>query len=119
MRLSRSLVFLALAVLVLPVAGCSSDVNPVKATFIEAGYGPKPVETPDFVEKSRRQGAGYLPVGEDAPKRPNRARSAEGQKALEAELEGARGRNEARGRAAASAAKGAGQGLKPNAAPVE
>lgn len=108
----------AMAALALPVAGCSSDVNPVKATFIEAGYGPKAVDTPAFVEKSRQQGGGYLPVGEDAPRR-SRARSAEGQKSLEAELEGARGRNEARGRAATSAAKGTGKGLAPNTAPVE
>ena len=109
------------AVIVLPtlVGGCSGDVNPVKAAFVDSGYGPKAVQAPDFVEKSRRDGVGYMPVGESAPARTMRSRSAEGRKALEAELEGARSRNEARGRAAEGAARTAGKGIAPNAAPAE
>ena len=103
---------LACLALLTPAGGCSSDVNPVKAAFVDAGYGPKPVQTPDFVENSRREGAGYLAVGEDAPRRAARARSTEDRKSLEAELEGARSRNEARGRAAQSAAQGTGKGLR-------
>lgn len=88
--------------------GCSGDANPIKEAYVGAGYGPKPVEAPDFVARSRREEADYLPVGESAPRRPVRARSSEGQRALEAELEGARSRNEARGRAAAGAARATG-----------
>ncbi len=89
--------------ILLAQGGCSSDVNPVKAAYIGAGYGPRDVAAPDFVEASRRKGVDYMPVGTDAPKRADRPRTAESRKALEAELEGARNRNEARGRAAGSA----------------
>ena len=69
-----------LAALTLPLAApaCSGDVNPIKAGFIKAGYGPKEVAAPDFVANSRRSGVGYMPVGESAPKPALRARSAEG-----------------------------------------
>ncbi len=102
---------LALPVLAL-AAGCSSDVNPMKAAFVGAGYGPKETQAPDFVAASRKADAGYMPVGESAP-RPTRTRSAEGMKVLQSELENARSRNEAKGRAAESAAKATAQGLAP------
>ena len=117
-RRFRRAAALALAILSVSVAatGCSGDVNPVKAAFVEAGYGRRSVRAPDFVEASRREGVGYMTVGESAPQRPLRARSTEDRAALQAELEGARSRNEARGRFAESAAKGAtkgtGQGLR-------
>ncbi len=47
------------------------------------------------------------------PSAPSAPRTAEGQKALESELETARGRNVARGRAAESAAKGVAKGIAP------
>ncbi|MDR7036772.1 hypothetical protein J2X36_001514 [Methylobacterium sp. BE186] len=93
-------------------AACSADTSPLRL----AGSEPKPVTTPDFVAQSRT-GGDYLPVGVSAPRRPARAKSAESQKALEAELEGARNRNEARGRAAEGAAKGAGKGASQGAGP--
>ncbi|MBB2960858.1 hypothetical protein [Methylobacterium sp. R2-1] len=99
------------------VGGCSGDVNPLKAAMVGAGSGIKPVETPDFVAQSRKGDATYLPVGESAPRRPIRARNSAGQSTLQAELEGARNRNEAKGRAAEGAAKDAAKGLTPN--PVE
>lgn len=109
-RLAR-VVALALPV-ALAVAGCSSDVNPMKAAFLTAGYGPKETAAPEFVAGSRKADAGFMPVGESAPK-TFRARNSEGLKALQAELEGARSRNEARGRAADGAARATGQGLAP------
>ncbi|CAO4164775.1 DUF4148 domain-containing protein [Methylorubrum populi] len=96
------------------LGGCSSDVNPLKSAFVDAGYGPKRVDAPDFVAKSRKGDADYMPVGESAPRRAIRARNAAGQSALEAELEGARSRNEVKGRAAEGAAKDAAKGLTPN-----
>lgn len=85
---------------------CSSDLTPIKTLAVEAGYGPKSMAAPDFVAASRPQGRPeFLPVGVSAPARPVRAKSVEGQKTLEAELEGARGRNESKGRAAESAGK--------------
>ncbi|MEH3116739.1 MAG: hypothetical protein PGN25_03810 [Methylorubrum populi] len=111
-------------VLVLPalaaaasVGGCSGDVNPLKAAMVGTGSGIKPVEAPDFVAQSRKGGADYMPVGESAPRRAVRARSAAGLNTLQSELEGARSRNEAKGRAAEGAAKDAAKGLTPN--PVE
>ncbi|MCJ2032207.1 hypothetical protein MKK50_22850 [Methylobacterium sp. J-043] len=97
--------------------GCSADVNPLKAAMVGAGSGIKPVEAPDFVAQSRKSDASYMPVGESAPRRAVRARNSAGQSALQAELEGARNRNESKGRAAEGAAKNAAQGLAPN--PVE
>lgn len=113
MLVSRPVRAVALALPVaLAVAACSTDVNPMKAAFVGAGYGPRAVPAPDFVAGSRRPEADFMPVGESAP-RPARARSAEGLKALQSELEGARSRNEARGRAAEGAARAAAQGLAP------
>ena len=102
---------LPVVLLTVALGGCSSDVNPIKAAFVDAGYGPRAVQAPDFVKTSRKADIDYMPVGEDAARRPVRARSAEGQRALAAELEGARTRNEARGRAAEGAGKGAGKDL--------
>ncbi|GEP05046.1 hypothetical protein [Methylobacterium oxalidis] len=86
-------------------AACSADTSPLRL----AEPAKRNPETPDFVAASRR-GGDYLPVGISAPQRPVRAKSAESQKALAAELEGARSRNEARGRAAEGEGKGAGKG---------
>ncbi|KQT86575.1 hypothetical protein ASG60_15600 [Methylobacterium sp. Leaf469] len=93
----------ATAACLVAVAGfagaCSSDLNPLKAA-----YQPGPA-APAFVAEARKPGGDFLPVGVSAPARPIRAKSAEGTKALEAELEGARGRNEAQGRSAESAGR--------------
>ncbi|MBP1182147.1 hypothetical protein [Methylobacterium sp. PvR107] len=106
------------ALLVGSLAACSGDV--VRTLASDAGYGPRKVAAPDFVAESRgKDQPDFMPVGVDAPKRPVRAKSVTGQKALEAELEGARGRNEARGRAAASAGQGAAATIKPAPAPPQ
>lgn len=105
----RRLALPALAVLIASLAGCSGDA--VRSLAVDTLGGPKAVAAPDFVADSRgRTAPEFMPVGVDASKRPVRAKSADGQKALEAELEGARGRNEARGRAAESAGKGTAKG---------
>ncbi|MGU3667968.1 hypothetical protein ACLBX9_27595 [Methylobacterium sp. A49B] len=107
----RILDLTALVALAAPLTACSGDV--VRSLASDAGYGPKVVAAPDFVAESRgKERPDFMPVGVDAPKRPVRAKSVTGQKALEAELESARGRNEARGRAAASASQGA-AAIKP------
>ncbi|MDP4021494.1 hypothetical protein Q8W71_02570 [Methylobacterium sp. NEAU 140] len=93
------------------LGACSGDT--VRTLAVDAGYGPKTVAAPDFVRDSRGAEPDFMAVGVDAPKRPVRAKSAEDQRALEAELEGARGRNEARGRAAESAGRGTGKGTAP------
>ncbi|SFL18605.1 hypothetical protein [Methylobacterium pseudosasicola] len=101
-----------LGLLAAPLAACSGDA--VRTLATDAGYGPRVVAAPDFVTESRsKEAPAFMPVGVDAPKRPVRAKSSEGQKALEAELEGARGRNESRGRAAESAGRGAAAAIKP------
>ncbi|SDA09335.1 hypothetical protein SAMN02799622_00076 [Methylobacterium sp. UNC378MF] len=110
--LSRLTCTAGLGLLVGALGGCSGDV--VRSLASDAGYGPRVVAAPDFVTDSRSKAQpDFMPVGVDAPKRPARAKSVTGQKALEAELESARGRNEARGRAAASAGRGAAATIKP------
>jgi len=104
------LVPLALA---LAAGGCSGDVGGLRSLGI-GGTAPKGPDAPAFVTGTRRENADFLPVGVSAPPRPVRAKSSEGQKALEAELEGARSRNLARGRAAESA----GKSVNPAAAPA-
>ena len=103
---------LALA-LALAAGGCSGDVGGLRSLGI-GGTAPKGPDAPAFVTGTRRENADFLPVGVSAPPRPVRAKSSEGQKALEAELEGARSRNLARGRAAESA----GKSVNPAAAPA-
>ncbi|MCJ2037212.1 hypothetical protein [Methylobacterium sp. J-068] len=83
------------------LGGCSGDLNPMRIAYGTGEAGP-PAKAPDFVAQSRRSDGDFMPVGVSAPARPIRAKSAEGTKALEDELLAARGRNEARGRSAAS-----------------
>lgn len=103
-RLPFALVLLAGTAL---TGGCASDVNPLRDAYVGAGGGPREAKPADFVAESRKSGGDFLPVGVSAPQRPIRAKSSESAKALEAELVGARGRNEARGRAAESAGRAA------------
>ena len=91
----------ALVVTCLSAGGCVLDGAGIRDAAKSAGLGPKEVAAPDFVEKSRRGGGDFLPVGVSAPPRETRAKSAAGVKALEAELDASRQRNEARGRDAA------------------
>lgn len=103
--------------LALAAGGCSGDVGGLRSLGI-SGSAPKAPDAPAFVTETRRENAGFLPVGVSAPPRPVRAKSSEGQRALEAELEGARSRNLARGRAAESAGKSTGKAVNPAAAPA-
>lgn len=100
------------------LSACSGDVNPMREAAFGLGQGVKVAEPADFVKASRPEGgSAFMPVGVSAPKRPARAKNPEGQKALEAELEGARSRNLAQGRAAESAAKAQPKAPAPNAVP--
>lgn len=96
-------------------AGCSGDLSPMRAIY----GAPKEVKAPDFVANSRKADGDFMPVGVSAPARPIRAKSSEGTKTLEAELEGARGRNEAKGRAASSAGKATVPAKPPVLPPAE
>lgn len=104
--------FVAALAAVALLGGCSGDLNPMRMAYGTGEAGP-PAKTPDFVAQSRRGGGDFMPVGVSAPARPVRAKSAEGTKALEDELMAARGRNEAKGRSAESAAGKTGQPPKP------
>lgn len=88
----------------LGLGGCMGDANPVRDRLNAAGIGPRAVAAPDFVAQSRPAALDYVPVGTSAPPR-DRARSAAEVRALEAELEAARGRNEARGGLAGAASR--------------
>ena len=86
------------------LAACSGDANPVRDTLVAVGAGPKTAATPDFVRQSRPANLDYVPVGTAAPERPTQARTAEEVKAVEAEMDATRTRNEAAARVAAEAA---------------
>ncbi|MCI9880680.1 MULTISPECIES: hypothetical protein [Methylobacterium] len=98
--------FVASLVFAILLAGCSGDLNPMRIAYGTGEAGP-PAKAPDFVAQSRRGDDAFMPVGVSAPARPIRAKTPEGTRALEDELVAARGRNEARGRSAESAAQGA------------
>lgn len=98
--------FVAVVAVAVLVAGCSGDLNPMRIAYGTGEAGP-PAKAPDFVAQSRRGNDAFMPVGVSAPARPIRAKTPEGTKALEADLVAARGRNEARGRSAESAAQAA------------
>ncbi|MBX9933123.1 MAG: hypothetical protein K2Y56_16560 [Methylobacterium sp.] len=106
-----------LAVLAAHASGCASDVSPLRAVYGQVSPQQTPVTAPDFVANSRKPEGDFLPVGVSAPMRTVRPKSSEGTKALAVELEGARGANEAKGRAAQSAARSAASPSKPNPAP--
>lgn len=96
----------AIAAIAVFAAGCSGDLSPLREAYLPGGPKPKAVEAPGFVADSRASAEReFLPVGVSAPPRSVRAKSSEGTKALAAELEGARGANEAKGRAAESAGR--------------
>lgn len=98
---------------ILSTGGCVLDGAGVRDAAKSAGFGPKEVAAPDFVTRSRRGNGDFLPVGESAPPRETRAKSAAGVKQLEAELDASRQRNEVRGRDAAKV----GGAVKPPAPP--
>ncbi len=97
----------------LATGGCVLDGAGIRDAAKSAGFGPKEVAAPDFVRDTRREGGDFLPVGVSAPPRETRAKSAAGVKALEAELDASRQRNEAKGRDAAKV----GGAVKPPAPP--
>ncbi|MGE7413746.1 hypothetical protein [Methylobacterium tarhaniae] len=111
--LSPTLAAAATLLACLLTGGCVLDGAGVRDAAKSAGFGPKEVAAPDFVAQTRREGGDFLPVGVSAPPRETRAKSAAGVKALEAELDASRQRNEARGRDAAKV----GGAVKPPAPP--
>lgn len=112
--LSPRLTAAAILLVGLATGGCVVDGASVRDAAKSAGFGPTEVAAPDFVTQSRRGAKDFLPVGESAPPRETRAKSAAGVKALEAELDASRQRNEARGRDAARV----GGAVKPPAPPT-
>ena len=58
-----------LVVIGLSAGGCVLDGAGIRDAAKSAGFGPKEVAAPDFVEKTRRGGGDFLPVGESAPPR--------------------------------------------------
>ena len=108
-RRGASLVF---AVMALALAGCSTDVNPVRDVFVATGVGAKPRPAPEFIAQSRPDNLDYLPVGVSAPPRAIRGKTASETKSAEAELDAVRAANEAKAAEARQA------GATPPPAPV-
>ncbi|WP_375459613.1 hypothetical protein [uncultured Enterovirga sp.] len=93
-KLTAALVLLASAP---GLAGCSGG-NPVRDLAVASGVtGHEPKPAPDFVTRTRQEGIDYVPVGTSAPKRSYRPKSKTEISEAEAELDGLRARNEARG----------------------
>jgi hypothetical protein len=86
------------------LGACSGDVNPVRDTLVDSGVGAKPRPAPEFIERSRPQDLDYLPVGVAPPPRRTAAKSEEEVRRAAAEMEAARGRNQAQAEAARRAA---------------
>ncbi|MBF9234650.1 hypothetical protein [Microvirga alba] len=83
------------------LAACAGDSNPARDLVASVGAGPKMATTPDFVSTTRPATLEYMPVGTSNPGRTTAAKTADELKAVEAELDAARTRNEAAGAAAA------------------
>ncbi|MEN3930688.1 hypothetical protein WJT86_06365 [Microvirga sp. W0021] len=96
----RSALLMACVIGAFAVAGCSHDVNPVRDTFASMGAAAKVPPAPDFVVASRSYEQGdYIPVGIRQPPRKYPARTPEQIKAVEGQLDAARNRTDAQGRA--------------------
>lgn len=98
--------------------GCSSDANPVRDLAVSAGItGGEPRAAPDFISRTRQDGADYMPVGEAAPKRRYRVRTKDDTEKAEADLTRTRSANEARGIATRRAGATAPTAEAPKPAP--
>jgi hypothetical protein len=104
-KLRRPGFVLCLVLSVGPLAACAG--NPVKDAAQAAGIGGEPKPAPDFVTRTRREGVGYMPIGESAPKRRLHAKDAAAVESAASSMDAARSKNEARGRAAKQAGEGA------------
>lgn len=102
----RALAASIFLVTALSISGCAttaserkSSGNSLKALAIWAGFATNTEEPADFVKESRANNLTYLPVGvmPAGPKKNARKMTPEELKALEAELEAARIKNEAVG----------------------
>ena len=91
--------------LALALGGCSGDVNPLRDTLVAAGVGAKPRPAPEFIERSRSKDLDYLPIGAAPQPRRTEAKTEEEVRRAAAEMEGARGRNQAQADAARRAAE--------------
>ncbi len=84
------------ALLAAGASACAGDVNPVRDVAVGTGFGTTLPQRPDFVEASRPASLDYMPVGVSAPPRATRNKTPDQVKAMEAELDGLRGAQEAR-----------------------
>jgi pyruvate/2-oxoglutarate dehydrogenase complex dihydrolipoamide acyltransferase (E2) component len=102
---SRLIVQILAAGVLLSVAACTGDTNPVRDLVVGVGAGPEPAATPDFVTASRPRSIDYIPVGTRTAGPPTPPRTADQVKAEEAALDAVRTANEV---AAARAAEAGG-----------
>ncbi|MBV9078327.1 MAG: hypothetical protein JO048_12680 [Methylobacteriaceae bacterium] len=87
------------------LAACSNSSNLVRDAVTAAGVtGGEPRPAPDFVTRTRPGNLDYVPVGVDAPRRTDRAKSKEAVAEAAAALDATRSRNEVRGAEARRAA---------------
>ncbi len=113
-RLPARGLFLAGALACAALAGCAGDTNPVRDVFVATGVGAERKKAPEFVEKSRRAGVDYAPVGVTQPKPAIKAKTKWGVADAEAEMDAVRGANETK----AKEAKAVGATVQPLQRPV-
>lgn len=94
------------------LSGCAGEDNVLKSTAKLADFAKTPVESKDFVKASRPEDLAYIPVGTKVT-RENRKLTPAEFKALEADLDASRTKNEAAGAAAKVA------GATPPPAPLK
>jgi ribosomal protein L12E/L44/L45/RPP1/RPP2 len=80
--------------LIMALAGCSADTNPIRDVAVATGIGVEPKPAPDFVRRTRPERVDYVPVAA-VPQPPRPAKSAAEVKAAEDALEASRTANEA------------------------
>lgn len=83
------------------MTACAGDTNPARDIVSAVGAGPQVAQTPGFVAESRPPSLDYMPIGTPQPEPETPVRSPEEIRAVEAEMDALRARNEAAGAAAA------------------
>ena len=105
-------VMCAISVSGIVLSGCVGEDNVLKNTAKLADFAKTPVESKEFVKASRPENLAYIPVGTKVT-RENRKLTPAEFKALEADLDVTRTKNEAAGAAAKIA------GATPPPAPIK
>ena len=98
MKARSQALWLGAAGVLLALAGCAGDTNPVRDVAVATGVGAAPKPAPDFVASSRPAEIDYVRPG--LASRPTQSKSAADVRATEAAMERTRAVNESKAAAA-------------------